>query len=335
MSKDPLVQFQANSVFVITMNESDFLKAIKADPCDPVPRLVYADWLDDQGDPRGELLRIQEELRHIDVPNRPAKEARMHELLNGGAEPLMITETCSIGMELVLIFPGEFVMGSPKKEKGRYRYENQVDVRWTQAFWLGKYPVTQAEWQEIMGSQPWQGKDHVQENGSCPATFVSWEDAVEFCRKLTAQERQAERMSNAWEYTLPTEAQWEYACRAGTTSRYSFGEEDSELGRYAWFDKTTVDTGESYAHPVGQKQPNPWGLSDMHGNVWEWCRDSYADKLPGGCNPEVTTEGLSRLARGGLWHLDPRLCRSATRNWDKPSRRFHGSGFRVARVLTN
>lgn len=318
------------------MNENEFLKVIEAKPENPVPRLVYADWLDEQGDPRGELLRIQEELRQIDVPNRAAKEARMHELLSEGVEPLVITHTASIGMKMVLIFPGEFVMGSPAGEEGRSDNEGQVETAISQAFWLGQSPVTQREWQQIMGHQPWKGKDYVLDDPGCPATFVSWEDAIAFCQKLTEQEHQSGRLPESCEYRLPTEAQWEYACRAGTTTRYFFGEDDSELGHYAWFAENTWDKGEGAqsAHLVGQKLPNPWRLFDMQGNVWEWCRDWYADKLPGGRDPEVTVEGSLRVARGGTWGHPSWKCRSAFRNRGMPSDRFHSLGFRGARVLS-
>ena len=124
------------------MNDNDFLEVIEAEPANPVPRLVYADWLDDQGDPRGELLRIQEELRHLNVPKRAEKEARMHELLREGVEPLVITRTNSIGMELVLIFPGEFVMGTPAGEEGPLDNAAQMKTTISHAFWLGRSPVT-------------------------------------------------------------------------------------------------------------------------------------------------------------------------------------------------
>ena len=295
------------------MNETDFLKVIEAEPANPVPRLVYADWLDEQGDPRGELLRIQEELRRIQVPDRAIKEVRMHELLKDGVEPLMITHTTSIGMKMVLIFPGEFVMGSPETEEDRNDDEDQVAVRLTQGFWLGRHAVTQSEWRQVMGNQPWKGKDYVQENPVCPATFIGWEDVIVFCRRLTEQELRAGRLQQGWEYTLPTEAKWEYTCRAGTTSHYSFGENDSDLDHYAWFSENAWDKGELYAHPIAQKMPNSWGLFDMHGNVWEWCRDWAADKLPGGHDPEVTVEGSYRVYRGGSWRLSSGICRSAFR----------------------
>jgi uncharacterized protein (TIGR02996 family) len=316
------------------MNEIEFLNAVEAEAANPVPRLVYADWLDEQGDPRGELLRIQEELRRIDVPHRTAKETRMHDLLNDGVEPLVITRTNSIGMPMVLIFPGEFVMGSPEDEEGRLDSENQVEVRLTQGFWLGKYTVTQAEWEQVMGTRPWEGEGYVREAPDGPATCVSWEDAMNFCRKLTEQERQSGRLPDQLRYTLPTEAQREYACRAGTTTAYSFGDDDSQLGDYAWFDDNADMIGEEYAHEVGTKQPNPWGLLDIHGNVWEWCRDWYAEERPGGCDPEVTAEGSYRVYRGGSWYDSAWECRSAFRFGFSPSDRDYFLGFRIARVLS-
>ncbi|MCA9070670.1 MAG: SUMF1/EgtB/PvdO family nonheme iron enzyme, partial [Planctomycetaceae bacterium] len=246
------------------MNESDFLRAIEQDPIDPLPRLVYADWLDEQGDPRGELLRIQEELRQIKVPNRLLKESRMQELLKEGVEPLLITHTNSIGMQETLIFPGEFVMGSPSNEAGHSEDENQIQVQLTHPFWLGQCPVTRSGWRAIMGDRPWQWPNWAKDV-RIPATSVSWEEVIAFCRELTEQELRNGRISDGWEYTLPTEAQWEYACRAGTTTPFFCGEDSSELIHHAWFDKTTWVIDEEYLHPVGQKQPNPWGLFDMHG----------------------------------------------------------------------
>ena len=173
----------------------------------------------------------------------------------------------SIGMVLVPIPAGEFVMGSPKTESGRRNVEVQHPVTLTKPFLLGVHEVTQGQWQAVMGTTPWKGKQYVKEGDDYPATYVSWNDAVEFCRKLSEKE--------GLEYRLPTEAEWEYACRAGTTTAYSFGDDASELGEYAWYRENAWDAGQKYAHTVGQKKPNPWGLYDMHGNVWEWCEDRY------------------------------------------------------------
>jgi formylglycine-generating enzyme required for sulfatase activity len=169
-----------------------------------------------------------------------------------------------------------------------------------------------------------------------PATWINWEAAMDFCRKLTERERKAGRIPNEWEYTLPTEAQWEWACRAGTETKYSFGDDDSKLGDFAWFDDTSFSL-KGNSHPVGQKKPNPWGMHDMHGNVWEWCRDWYADKLPGERDPEGIETGTERVIRGGcvgFWcfQAGESTYRSATRSPLNPSYENQHLGFRV--VLT-
>lgn len=317
------------------MNENDFLDAIQAAPTDPVPRLVYADWLDEQGDPRGELLRIQEELRRIEVSDRPLKEARMHELLNDDVEPLLIRHTTSTGMEEVLIFPGEFLMGSPPNEAGHGEDENQVAVQLTQPFWLARCVVTREDYGGTMKDRPLRPNRSVPDDSGCPATYVDWEDAVAFCRNLTEQELQAGQLPEGWEYALPTEAQWEYACRGGTTTPYSCGADRGELFHHAWFDETTSVLGQDSLQPVGRKRPNPWGLFDMHGNVLEWCRDFYTDRLPGGQDPEIATGKAFRSVRGGFWRLTARDCRSAYRGKYNPGQSAHFLGFRVARIPTN
>ena len=154
---------------------------------------------------------------------------------------------------------------------------------------------------------------------------------MSFCQKLTEKERRAGRLPRDWEYTLPTEAQWEYGCRAGTRTRYSFGDDADELGRYAWF-RHNRRVEEEHAHEVGKKLPNGWKLHDLHGNVWEWCRDWYTEKLPGGNNPEVTSKATFRVYRGGSWRLSAGLCRSAFRRGRAPGRRSVSLGFRVAAV---
>jgi sulfatase modifying factor 1 len=222
-------------------------------------------------------------------------------------------------------------MGSPKDEKGRSPDdEDQVQVTLTRGFWLGQHEVTQSEWRRVMQTAPWSGEDYVKEGDNYPATYVSWEDAMKFCQKLTDQERIAGRLPVDWEYSLPTEAQWEYACRGGAKSRYSFGDDESDLGEYAWFDKNALDIGEKYAHTVGQKKANAWGLYDMHGNVWEWCRDCYADKLVGGADPQGPSTDSDRVFRGGSWSDTSGDCRSASRGRSTPGDRSYDRGFRVA-----
>ena len=239
--------------------------------------------------------------------------------------------------------PGEFTMGSPREEPDRATdgSEDQVQVKLSKGFRLGKYEVTQAQWKRVMDSQPWSGKGYVKEGDDCPASYVSWEDATKFCEELTRQERAAGRLPADWEYRLPTEAQWEYACRAGGTKRFHFGDDESELRAYAWFWKNAVDVGENYAHEVGGKRANDWGLHDMHGNVWEWCRDWYKDTLPGGTDPEMGEKASERVLRGGAWWYGVGYCRSAHRGrYDASFEGFNRAGefegfnrgFRVAAV---
>src|SRR5262249_18294092 len=140
----------------------------------------------------------------------------------------------------------------------------------------------------------------------------------------------AGRLPDDWEYTVPTEAQWERACRGRTETNFSFGDDAAKLGDYSWFRENAWSDNEHNARRVGQKESNPWGLYDMHGNVYEWCRDSYGQKLPGGRDPESTERGESRVIRGGCWGSDASYCRSAHRNGNDPTARSCFLGFRVA-----
>jgi len=220
----------------------------------------------------------------------------------------------------------------PSRKNGYFRMGDGADVvvTLTKSFKLGKTEVTQGQWKRVMGTEPWRGRDFVMTDMDCPATHVSWVDATEFCKKLTAIERKA-RMLRGEQYRLPTEAEWEYACRAGTTTAYSFGNDESKLGEYGWFNGNAENAGEKYAHKVGKKNPNPWGLRDMHGNVFEWCSDWYGGKLIGGVDPIGPKEGLIRVFRGGCCWRNPIDCRSATRHYNNPTDRFFDVGFRVAR----
>jgi formylglycine-generating enzyme required for sulfatase activity len=164
------------------------------------------------------------------------------------------------------------------------------------------------------------------------ASNISRNDALKFCEKLTNQEQRSGRLPSTWKYTLPTEAQWEYACRAGTTTRFCFGDDDSDLSHYAWYADNAGEAGQRYPHPVGVLNPNRWGLYDMHGNVWEWTRDWYTTKLPGGLDPEVTVEAKWAVMRGGSWTNGSQLCRSAFRNSHPTTIGAAGIGFRVAAV---
>ncbi|MDB5338089.1 MAG: hypothetical protein JWN70_3708 [Planctomycetaceae bacterium] len=232
-----------------------------------------------------------------------------------------IVETNSIGMELVLIPPGTFTMGSPLTEKGRKDNEAQVKVTLRKAFYLGKTEVTQAQWYAVIGTSPWKGDEaYVSQGDNYPATNVSWDDAVAFCEKLSAKENAS--------YFLPTEAEWEYACRAGTTTRFSSGDDTATLSAYEWWGSQ----GGGHTHEVGQKRANPFGLHDMHGNVWEWCEDVYLRKHPGGTDPVISEGDAHRTFRGGVWAINAEACRSAHRRWMLPVDLDNGLGFRVARI---
>jgi formylglycine-generating enzyme len=292
----------------------------------------------------------------LSVPTALPDDARAPSFV--GTKAGQVRDDNGLKMKLVWCPPGKFTMGgspNPKKEKHPLD-ETQVRVTLTKGFWLGQHELTQAEWLRMMHTAPWSGQDYVKEGDNYPATYVDWDDATRFCGKLTEAERQAGRLPSGWQYTLPTEAQWEYACRAGTTTLYSFGDAASNVPEYEWFEKNTKDVGEEYAHQVGQKKPNGFGLHDMHGNVMEWCRDWYSPKLPGGTDPVVSTrpemdpakalprglvlaktgknsvpdDGSYRVFRGGSWFHAAWFSRSASRARQPPGFRLFNLGFRVA-----
>lgn len=223
-----------------------------------------------------------------------------------------------LGMELILIAPGTFQMGSPTGDGEDERPVTEVTL--SRAYWLGKTEVTQAQWRVVMGTNPayFQGNDH-------PVERVSWHEALEFCRRLTERERAAGRLPAGHVYTLPTEAQWEFACRAGTTGPHA-----GDVADMAWINANSGGR----THPVAQKRPNAWGLHDMHGNVWEWCLDRYG-KYPGGrvTDPAGAETGLGRVYRGGRWGNSANFARSAYRISDLPEHRGVSLGLRVALVV--
>jgi len=221
-----------------------------------------------------------------------------------------------------MIPAGDFLMGSPNLSGDASGDEKpQHRVRITQPFYLGIYEVTQAEYECVMEFNP----SGFKESGPLsPVEYVSWDDAAEFCRRLSEKEGMT--------YRLPTESEWEYACRAGSVTHYSFGDGDSALGEHAWY----IGNSEAKTHAVGQKRPNAWGLWDMHGNVWEWCADWYGpyDKEIGD-NPTGPSAGTGRVYRGGGWTDTAEYCRSARRYcFAGHGGRGNNLGFRIALETT-
>ena len=237
--------------------------------------------------------------------------------------------TNSIGMKLVLIPKGTFMMGSPESEV-RIADATQHEVTISKDYYLGLYEVTQAQYEKMMVKNPsrfqgdnLRGDSLRRDSTNHPVEQVSWADAVEFCKTLSElpEEKKAGRV-----YRLPTEAEWEYACGAGSRAVYSFSESQS-LGDYAWFGENSHEK----THPVGQKTANAWGLHDMYGNVWEWCNDWHG-KYPKGTisDPTGPKDGSNRVGRGGSWCDFAFDCRRAPRYGVYPSIRDSSGGFRVA-----
>jgi formylglycine-generating enzyme required for sulfatase activity len=190
-------------------------------------------------------------------------------------------------------------------------------------FWLGKYEVTQREYLAVMGTNPSRFTGDL----SCPVEKVRFTEAVEYCSSVTHLERKAGRLPAGYEYRLPTEAEWEYACRAGTTNLYSFGDDGTPADVYAW----TMENSDGRTHPVGQKRPNPWGLHDIHGNVWEWCSDWFLPFPAGDArDPTGPPQGKFKVFRGGGWNNGVELARSANRFMMAETNGIHFVGFRLA-----
>ncbi len=259
-------------------------------------------------------------------------------------ENMTIPLSDTVSLDMIWIEPGTFMMGSPTDELGRDSDETQHQVTLTRGYWLGKYEVTQAQYEAVMGTNPsyFKGADF-------PVEKVSWYNAMDFCAKLTDIERAAGRLPEGYEYTLPTEAQWEYACRAGTTTAFNNGTNIPtmlqrtdrpcpNLDPLAWYgynsgqyDSAGNYTGNGKTFPVGQKQPNAWGLYDMHGNVDEWCLDWYGDyPISAVTDPKGPATGSYRVVRGGSWVYYAYDCRSAHRFSNGPDYYYDCYGFRVA-----
>jgi len=229
------------------------------------------------------------------------------------------TFTNSIGQKFVLIPSGTFMMGGSSSQSGQNGDAPQHRVTMTKAFYMQNTEATQGQWRAIMGKNP---SDFSSCGDDCPVENVSWPDAQEFIRRLNTKEGENK-------YRLPTEAEWEYACKAGTTTAFYFGDDGRLLGQYAWYNGNSAKGTQA----VGRKKPNQWGLYDMHGNVWEWCEDWFGPYPAGSVtDPTGPSSGSYRVFRGGGWHFDAKFCRSEVRGRRSPGYRAGGLGFRLART---
>jgi uncharacterized protein (TIGR02996 family) len=331
-------------------SEQELLSGIVAHPLELERWLILADWLEDQQDPRAELARLrfflQTEPEH---PQRAERQARQLELLDAGLAPVVPTWTNSLGMEFALMLPGTFLMGSPESEDEHSDDEILHPVTLSQPFLLGVSPVTVSAFQSFVAATNYQtqaeksGEAYAylrdrwlqdpsinwrnpafEQTKQHPVVCLSWNDTQKMVSWLNTVEGR-----NGLVYSLPTEAQWEYACRAGTTTTYWWGDDASRLGEYAWFQANS----EYKTHPVATRKPNPWGLYDMHGHVWEWCADLYGDYPSSAVqDPRGASEGSEGVFRGGSWCNGAADCRSAYRVAASPRLRtvFYGCRLAVA-----
>jgi formylglycine-generating enzyme required for sulfatase activity len=244
------------------------------------------------------------------------------------------------GIEMIWVEPGTFQMGSQEDEEGRFNYETRHKVTLTQGFWLAKTELTQAQWKAVMGNNP---STYASSGLQAPVENISWEEAIDYCRRLTDLERARGVIPPGWEYTLPTEAQWEYACRAGSETGYSFGNDPAELHKYGNYNDLSGnfvgndaahDDGNKFTALVGSYLPNEWGFHDMHGNVAEWCRDiidpSGPDYSEFGVVDPLGAFGSLSVFRGGGFNGPMQSCRSAFRIAVPPKSLSHNIGFRPA-----
>jgi uncharacterized protein (TIGR02996 family) len=322
--------------------EESLLHAIREAPADDTPRLVLADWLEEQNDPRGELLRLHLRLRRQPPgPDSLAAEARLRKLLAEGVRPCVPEVVNSIGMRLALVPPGSFLMGSPEGEVGRGPDEGVHEVKISRAFYLGVFPVTQQQWEEVEGDNPSHfaasggGRSSVRnlDTRNFPVEDITWHNAFNFCAHLSRLPAEAalQRL-----YRLPTEAEWEYACRGGyaCSTRFHFGNRISY--RHANFRGSDYYTSRSRSPSrttaAGSYAPNALGLYDMHGNVWEWCYDLYAKdyyRRSPRKDPPGSGRGSERVFRGGAWDIVGANCRCAYRGSNIPEFSSFGLGLRV------
>ncbi len=250
------------------------------------------------------------------------------------------------GVKLCWCPPGKFTMGSPRSEPERRPGEDQVEVTLTKGFWTAKYETTQGLWKRVAEKLPGEFTKELPEDDDLPVGNVNFAEAEGFCKKLTELGHKSGDLPREWEFRLPTEAQWEYACRAGTTTATSFGDKIGSKQANILGDKPynggEVGPSLGKAAKVGRYPANPWGLHDMHGNTCEWCRDWAHAKLAGGIDPDLysaketaqknRTGDYSRSRRGSCWADPGWPCRSAFRQRFEPERRYDHIGFRVVAV---
>jgi len=243
-----------------------------------------------------------------------------------------VMEWKNLAEQWVWVEPGSFLMGSPDAESGREPDESpQHEVTFSKGFYIGKSPITNGQWESVMGIRSGEDVSKRSLSETCPAVFISWNDVQEFLSRINQID---ERIN----YRLPSEAEWEYSCRAGTDTMWSFGEDRHALGDYAWYIDSESDVENQNACEVGVKKPNPWGLHDMHGNVWEWCNDAY-DYDYYSISPSNDPTGPKsdsnspRVARGGYFRYFTRHSRSASRNARNPDERHRVIGARLVKEL--
>jgi uncharacterized protein (TIGR02996 family) len=334
------------------VNEETFLSALHEAPNDEVTWLALADWLEEDGQSqRAELVRLVRQLHALPAVQvrrtnrRKTLEARIVELILAGVRPVVPEVVNSIGMRFALIGPGRFRMGAPKSERLRERDEDPHPVEITRPYYLGVAPVTQGQYEKVMGVNPsllragGEREELVKgmDTSAFPVEGVSWDDAVEFCRRLS---RLRDERRAGHTYRLPSEAEWEYACRAGTTAATFFGDSlDPALANIAgnYSPSIGIEPAPSLDRTcaVGTYSPNAWGVYDMHGQVWEWCQDWYDEydlSAAAMKDPQGPPEGTRRACRGGAWMVSGDYSRSASRAWAPPEEVDSISGFRVVLV---
>ena len=276
-----------------------------------------------------EIERVKAQLRQLAAPPKP-EAARA--TATPAPQPFTVWSDPATGIPFVWLPGGCFHMGSPPDEPYRDLDESPTHEVCLQGFWMGKYEVTQAQWLQVMGRNPAYFVEQAAGQTALilPVEQVSWHDAQEFLQKLNATVEPRGRA--ALQFRLPSEAEWEYACRAGTSTPYSFGDDSNLLGEYAWH----RDNSDAQTHPVGERAPNAWGLHDMHGNVWEWCADSWHDTYlsapSDGAARQAESRAERRVLRGGAWNNLPWFLRCADRLWDQADKRNFTRGLRVVRA---